>query len=285
MKQDSISDKKILVTGSSGFIGSHIINKLPKSCVVTDKINEKIIDLRNRNEVVNTEPVDIVIHTAGKIPQVDTHTLADYFDNNTSATLNILEYCLQKKVKKLIFVSTYVYGYPKYCPVDEIHPVNPQTPYTMSKYLSELLCKTYSDNSDLKVTILRPFNIFGKSQRLGFLIPNLVDAIKNGTYITITNKESKRDYLHIDDFVSLIIKILDVNYKFETFNVGTGISYAFSDIVKHIEDITDKKFNINYNENQKTYINEIKADITKIKNKFDWQPRITLEEGLRMTLF
>jgi len=109
-------------------------------------------------------------------------------------------------------------------------------------------------------------------------------AIRNEKNITITNKESKRDYLHIDDFANLILKILNNDSKFEIFNVGTGISHSFFDVVKHIEDITHKKFNIKYNENQKTYINEITADITKIRNETGWQPQLTLEEGLRMTL-
>ena len=127
-----LQGKKILVTGSLGFIGTHIVNRLPNSVVIKDSSNEKHIDLLNRNEVLNLKPVDIVIHTAFKLPQSNINEVAFYFENNINGTLNVLKYCIKNKVKKLIFLSTYVYGNPKYSPVDENHPINPHTAYTES---------------------------------------------------------------------------------------------------------------------------------------------------------
>jgi UDP-glucose 4-epimerase len=195
-----------------------------------------------------------------------------------------LEYCIQKRAKKLIYVSSYVYGNPKYCPVDEDHPVNPHNAYAESKYIGERLCQFYCDRSDLKVIILRPFNIFGKSMRDGFLIANLVNSVKNGEKTTIENKSSRRDFLYIDDFVDLILRIKDYDSKYEIFNVGSGVSYSFEDVVNKIEKITSKKINIGYNDNKETFIPEVTADISKIKNKTDWQPRVTFDDGLRKTL-
>jgi len=149
----------IFVTGSSGFIGRKIIEKLPKSEVLTDSDNSKRIDLQNIKEVLNIDSADIVIHLGGKTPKKELKW-SDYFSNNISGTLNVLEYCIKKKVKKLIYVSSYVYGNPKYCPIDENHPVNPHNAYSESKYLGERLCKFYCDRTELNLTILRPFNIF-----------------------------------------------------------------------------------------------------------------------------
>ena len=158
----------ILVTGSSGFIGSKIVKKLSNSKVLTDSYNSKRVDLRNINEVLNMDSADTVIHLAGKIPSNELKW-NDYFENNVSGTLNILEYCIKKKVKKLIYVSSYVYGKPEYCPIDENHPINPHNAYTWSKYFAERLCQFYCDRAEINLVILRPFNIFGESMNEGFL--------------------------------------------------------------------------------------------------------------------
>jgi len=273
----------IFVTGSLGFIGRKIIEKLPKSEVVTDSVDSKRIDLQNLKEVLKIDSADIVIHLGGKIPKKELKW-NDYFDNNVSGTLNVLEYCIKKKVKKLIYVSSYIYGNPKYCPIDENHPVNPHNAYSESKYLGERLCKFYCDRTELNLTILRPFNIFGESMNEGFLLTNLINAVKTNEKITIANKNSKRDFLYIDDFVDLILKIKDYDCKFEIFNVGTGVSFSFNDVIKKIEYITSKKLNLDYLEDDKTFMGDIQADISKIKEKLNWKPKIEFEEGLKKIL-
>jgi len=273
----------IFVTGSLGFIGRKIIEKLPKSGVLTDSDNSKRIDLRNIKEVLKIDSADVVIHLGGKIPKKEL-SWKDYFDNNVSGTINVLEYCIKKKIKKLIYVSSYVYGNPEYCPIDENHPVNPHSAYNESKYLAERLCKFYCDKTELNLTILRPFNIFGESMNEGFLLTNLINAVKTDKKITIVNKDSKRDFLYIDDFVDLILKIKDYNCKFEIFNVGTGISFSFYDVIKKIEHITSKKLNLDYFEDDKTFMEDIQADISKVKEKLNWKPKIKFEEGLKKML-
>lgn len=274
---------KILVTGSSGFIGKKIVKRLDKLKVITDSNNSERIDLQNKEQVMKLDSADIVIHLGGKTPQNELKW-SEYFDNNVIGTLNVLEYCIQKKVKKMIYVSSYVYGDPKYCPIDENHPINPHNAYTESKYLGERLCEFYCNRSDLNLIILRPFNIFGESMREGFLITNLINSVKTGEKLTIVNKNSKRDFLHVDDFVDLIVKLIDYDFKFEVFNVGAGISYSFEDIIKKIERITSQKINADYEENKEIFIDEITSDISKIKNKTYWQPRIKFDEGLEKML-
>jgi UDP-glucose 4-epimerase len=277
-----LSGKKIFVTGSTGFIGSHIENGFSKSLVINNKT--KRVDLRDKHDVLKLRKSDIVIHTAGAIPKPFPQELSHYFENNVLGTLNILEYCIKKNVEKLVYVSTYIYGNPEYCPIDEKHPINPHTAYTESKYLAERLCKFYNEKYGLKIVILRPFGIFGRFQKTGLLIPNLIDALKTGKNVVVTNKNSKRDYLYIDDFVSLVKKVLQNNYKFEIFNVGTGRSHSFEEVVKIIEKISKKKLNISYDTDKKTFIPEIRADITKITNATKWIPMTQLEDGLRSTL-
>lgn len=273
------------MTGSSGFLGSNIVKKLSsKYVIIKDSVNDKRVNLQNREQVLKFERADILIHLGAKIPYQKSEEPSYYFDNNVVGTLNILEYCVRKKVKKLIYVSTYVYGYPKYCPIDEKHKVTPHTPYTESKYICERLCKSYSDHYDLDLVILRPFNIFGKSRKTGFLIPNLIRALNTRNKVTITNKTSKRDYLYVDDFVNAISTILESEFHYEIFNVGSGVSYSFENVMKMIERITKKKFRANYKQDPKIFIKDIRADISKITNKTGWKPQVTLEEGLKKLL-
>ncbi len=274
---------KILVTGSSGFIGKKIVRKLDKFEIITDSNDSEHIDLQNREQVMKLDSADIVIHLGGKTPQSELKW-SEYFDNNVIGTLNVLEYCIQKKVKKIIYVSSYVYGNPKYYPVDENHPVNPHNAYTESKYLGERLCEFYCNRSDLNLIILRPFNIFGESMKDGFLISNLINSVKTGKKVTIVNKNSRRDFLHVDDFVDLIAKLINDDFKFEVFNVGAGESHSFEEIIKKIEKITSQKINVNYEENKAIFINDITSDISKIKNKTDWQPKVKFDEGLEKML-
>ncbi len=274
---------KILITGSSGFIGTQLVKKLPQSQVITDSNSSARTDLQNRDQVMKLDSADLVIHLGGKTPQEELKW-SEYFDNNVSGTLNVLEYCMQKKVKKLIYVSSYVYGNPKYCPIDENHPVSPHNAYTESKYIGERLCEFYCNRSDLNLTILRPFNIFGESMRGGFLITNLVDSVKTGKKLTIVNKDSKRDFLYVDDFVDLILKVKDHDFKFEVFNVGSGTSYSFEEIIKKIEKMTTEKINVGYEMNKETFIDDIRADISKIKNKINWQPKVKFDDGLQKIL-
>jgi len=270
---------KILVTGSRGFIGRQIIQHLKQFDVITDSIDSKRIDLKNIEEVMRLNKSDIVVHLGGKTAKgLDWN---EYFYNNVIGTLNILEYCIKKNIKKIIFVSSYVYGNPKHSPIDEKHPISPHNAYTRSKYLAEQLCEFYAKNSNLSVIILRPFNIFGKTLPKGFLISNLLKSIKTNEKVTIVNKDSKRDFLHVDDLIDVILKMMNFDCKFDIFNIGSGKSYSFNEIIEKIEKISTKKLNLQYEQNEADFIEDIKADISKLDNKIKWHPKISFEEGLQ----
>lgn len=273
----------ILVTGSNGFIGKKIIERFPESEVLGDNSGLNRIDLTNIEQLLKIDPVQTVIHLAGKTPKND-YSWRDYFDNNVKSTMNILEYCILKKVKKLIFVSSYVYGKPKYNPIDEKHPIVPHNAYAESKILGEKLCEFYSKNSELNVIILRPFNIYGSSMNQGFFLSNLIKSIKNNEKMSIINKNSKRDFLHINDFVEMISKIISYESKFEIFNVGTGESFSFNEIIKMVENWIPKKIEIEYSEDKEIFIEDIRSDISKIQDAINWKPKIKLDDGLKEIL-
>ena len=273
---------KILVTGHEGVIASNLIKKLTNCEIIIDSINGKRIDLQNNDEVMKIEPVDTVIHLGGKTEKG--LEWKEYFENNIIGTLNILKYCIKKNIKKIIFVSSYVYGNPKYSPIDEQHQISPHNLYTKSKFLAEELCKIYSEKYKLNVIILRPFNIFARSMNKNYLISNLIESINTKKTVTITNRTSKRDFLYIDDFIELILKIKDYDFKYEIFNVGSGISYSFDEVIEIIEKNTSKKLNLEYKNDDQSYIQNITADNSKITKILDWKPELTFEEGLQKLL-
>ena len=273
---------KILVTGHEGVIASNLIKKLTNCEIIIDSINGKRIDLQNNDEVMKIEPVDTVIHLGGKTEKG--LEWKEYFENNIIGTLNILKYCIKKNIKKIIFVSSYVYGNPKYSPIDEQHQISPHNLYTKSKFLAEELCKIYSEKYKLNVIILRPFNIFARSMNKNYLISNLIESVNTKKTVTITNRTSKRDFLYIDDFIELILKIKDYDFKYEIFNVGSGISYSFDEVIEIIEKNTSKKLNLEYKNDDQSYIQNITADNSKITKILDWKPELTFEEGLQKLL-
>ena len=273
----------ILITGSSGFIGKHLVRKIPNYVSTIGKDGGRI-DLRCRDQVLKLKKVDIVIHLAGKIPSEKNFSENIFFEHNVLGTLNVLEYCVKKKIKKMIFVSSYVYGKPTKNPINEKQIVQPHNAYTKSKSLAEELCRIYGEKFGIKIIILRPFNIFGSSLKNGFLISNILKSIKNNKSITIVNKNDKRDYLFIDDFVEVILKMIDYNCKFEIFNVGSGKSISFEKLINLFEEKSGIKIKKNIKASKENHIPKIQADIKKIKRKTGWKPKTSLEEGIDMIL-
>ena len=174
--------KNILVTGSSGFVGRWLVNSLKKtgfSVIKFDK-EENNRSINNWNDLKEIKNIDAIFHLAAIsfIPQATKNPRLTY-EINTFGTLNILELCRLNNAK-LIFPSTYVYGAPKYLPIDENHPIKPQNTYAKSKFLAEELIKTYNEDYGLKSVILRFFNIYGPNQRNNFLIPLIISQLKKG---------------------------------------------------------------------------------------------------------
>lgn len=273
----------ILITGSSGFIGKQLKEKIPNYLSTLDNKGMKV-DIRNRDQVLKLKKVDTVIHLAGKIPSSKNFSENIFFEHNTLGTLNLLEYCVKKNIKKIIFVSTYVYGKPKKNPINEKFTVNPHNAYSKSKLLAEELCKAYGEKFGIKIIILRPFNIFGNTLKNGFLIPNILKSLKNNKPITIVNKNSQRDYLFIDDFIEVIIKMIDYDCNFEIFNVGSGNSISFEKLISIFEEKSGKKIKKIIKTSKENHIPKIQADIKKIRKKTDWKPKISLEEGIELIL-
>jgi UDP-glucose 4-epimerase len=280
---------KILLTGHSGFIGTHLQNELHKKFVfvTNNRIKDgRRIDVLDKTELESLEDLDAVIHLASKtsIPESNTNPYDTYY-TNIVGTLNVLNCAVKNNIKNIINVSTYVYGNPKYNPIDENHPLAPHSPYNKSKLIAENLCKNYSEDFKLNIVTLRPFYVYGHSQKSSFLA-SAIKKVVNDETVVLSNKNIHRDFLFIVDFINLIDKIL-LNFPpgYNVYNVGSGKSYTLEEVVKIIESVVGKKISLEYDYALRPNdISEMVANIDKVMNKFNWEPTFDLYEGIRLTI-
>jgi UDP-glucose 4-epimerase len=275
---------RISITGIDGFVGTYLSNKLKlnsENTIIPIDFSYGV-DLTDWNQVSKTEEFDVLVHLAAKLFIPDSfENPQSFYYTNLICTLNALELC-RKYNAKMVYVSSYVYGRPEYLPIDEKHPVRAFNPYAQSKLISEELCNGYNRDFGVNSIIIRPFNIYGRGQNKNLLFSSIIDQAKNGE-INLKDSRPKRDYVYIDDVVNALIRSIYYDKStFEVFNIGSGESYSVAKIADLIVNSLPNKIEVNYSgEERKNEILDTIADISKAKSLLDWQPTISLEEGLK----
>jgi UDP-glucose 4-epimerase len=275
---------KIVVTGSSGFIGTNLVKRLRK---LEHKVTELDIitgiDITNWDKIKNISAFDALIHLAARIFVPDSYKYPHAMYNlNIVGTLNALELCRINKAK-MVFASSYVYGTPKYLPIDEKHPTAAFNPYSRSKLISENLCKSYNVDFGVPIVIFRPFNIYGIGLNENFLIPLILSQIRKSGKIKLKDPRPKRDFIHVDDAVAAYVKALDLKSEnLEIFNIGSGVSYSVKEIAEKLASNFSEDIAIGFsNEIRKKEVINTVADISLAKKKMRWEPVISLNDGLK----
>jgi len=274
---------KIIVTGYSGFIGTYLIEKLSKTnhdLVLLDISNG--VDICDWEQVKYVDNVDVIIHLANLsfVPA----SYADpkrFYTTNYLSTLNMLELCRLNKAR-MIFFSSYVYGHPQYQPIDEKHPIQAFNPYAQTKVICESLCEGYNRDFGVPITVFRPFNIYGKGQNPDFLIPTIIQQAKKGK-IEIKDDRPKRDYIYVEDIVEAILTAIEnQNPRIQIYNLGSGVSYSVGEIVNIVRSLFNSEIDyICKNEYRTNEVMDTVADINKINVELGWQPRVSIEDGLK----
>ncbi|NQE05808.1 hypothetical protein C5S32_08050 [ANME-1 cluster archaeon GoMg1] len=283
-----LNEKRILVTGSSGFVGKNLIEELKRQdadvLTLTDHDGRRM-DIRDQQRVMRIineiRNIDIIYHLAAitSVP-FSFENPRETYDVNVLGTLNILELCRSCNADKIVFASSYVYGQPQYLPIDEKHPLQPTNPYARSKILGEELCRAYNTDFGVKCIILRPFNIYGVGQGKNFLIPLIIAQLRYGK-IELKDPEPKRDFIYISDVIDAYIKAGEFNGDFDVFNIGYGKSYSVKEIVDKIIYLYGKDVKVKYSgERRKNEIMDTVADTKKAKEKLGWKPSVEIDNGL-----
>ena len=297
---------KILCTGGAGFIGSHLVKRLLKEkhqVVVIDDCSAgmmKNLPLKHKNLVIFGgsilnegadflyEGIDIVFHLAALtrpresfIKPMETKRI------NVEGTLKVLLNAYACGVKKFIFMSSAsAYGYQKLYPFDERYPLNPVSPYAISKQIGEQCCRLHED-SLMKVNCIRPFNVYGKGQspdgQYAAAIPKFVEALKKGKKPFITGDGKQfRDFVHVEDVVDLMVKVSTSDLSGEVFNAGTGTHTTLNSLYETIRGIMKKNV-------EPKYVKEVKepntlAGMAKARKLLNWRLKNSLVEGLLKTI-
>lgn len=283
-----------LVTGGAGFIGSHLSRRLDalKHKVVSidnmmhpceNPFESKFADIRYPQDMEQYfKGCDVCFHLAAQI-SVDRsiHSPQETIDININGTLNILQLCRKHKVK-LIFASTSeVYGTSQKDKMDELHPLDAQSPYGASKVAADRLCKSYIDSYGMKIVILRNFNTFGPYQNddsYGGVIARFTKAALNGENLNIFGSgRQERDYMWVDDAVDAYIKLINQS---GVYNAGSGDTIKVNRIAELIKKFSNSKSRILHVSGRPGEVQRLCCDARKIKS-LGWKPKISIEEGIK----
>jgi len=305
---------KILVTGAGGFIGSHLTEYLVKKghkvkafihynsrnfwgwLEKSECINDIEIysgDIRDYDSVYGSmKGVDYVFHLAALIgiPYSYYSPLA-YIKTNIEGTYNILQSARILETKRVIHVSTSeVYGTAQHIPINENHPINPQSPYAATKASADYLVKTFSLSFNLPVTVVRPFNTFGPRQSARAVIPTIISqALNDKKSVKLGNLDSRRDFNFVMNTVEGMYELgLHSNTLGNVINIGTALDISIRDLVDLISRLTKVDLNIEVESKRirprKSEVQRLVCDYSKAQNLTGWQPRYTLEESMEQTI-
>lgn len=276
----------IAVSGSDGFVGQNVCSQLEQSGHEVVKIDiTQGFDLCDTNAAEEIPAVDCFIHLANLVYVPGSYeNPALYYRVNYMTTLNALEVC-RKYNARMVYISSYVYGPPQYLPIDEHHPICPFNPYAQTKVICEKLCEGYHRDFGVKVSIIRPFNIYGVGQKGKLLIPEIIGQLKEGKEeILLKAASPRRDYINVIDVAGAICTCALSNEEYDIYNVCSGKSISVREITETINKYLKHKVNFVFSSSDRpNEVDDTRGSCEKLK-LIGWNQQIPFEDGIRVVV-
>ncbi len=308
--------RTVMVTGADGFIGSHLTEELVKKgekvkafCLynsfgslgwidtlapeIKNEIEIFMGDVRDPNGVRTAmQGQDIVYHLAALIAiPFSYHSPDSYVDTNIKGTLNILNAARELETQRLLVTSTSeVYGTAQYVPIDEKHPFQGQSPYSATKIGADRISESFYRSFDLPVTIVRPFNTYGPRQSARAVIPTIITQLLAGqTEIKLGKLSPTRDFNFVKDTANGFMAIADCAKAIgEEINIATGEEHSIGDLANELIAQINPNAKIVCEEvrlrPEKSEVDRLLGDASKLCSMTNWQPQYTFEQGLAATV-
>ncbi len=305
---------KVLVTGADGFIGSHLTEALLKERHqvralaqynsfnywgwledIEPNSNLEVVtgDVRDPNHCREIcKDIDIVFHLAALIAIPYSYVAPDsYVDTNVKGALNICQAARDCGVKRILVTSTSeVYGTARYVPINEKHPLQPQSPYSASKIGADAIAMSFYNAFMLPITIVRPFNTYGPRQSARALIPTIISQIAGGMKeIKLGDLSPTRDFNYVEDTCRGFIELAKCDKAIgETVNIGSNYEISVQDTLELIKDIMQSDVEFIRDEQrirpEKSEVFRLWCDNSKIGALTGFEPRYSIRDGLERTV-
>lgn len=309
-----MKNKRILITGADGFIGSHLTEMLVKEGAKVKALSQynsfnywgwlEDVDCIKDIEILNgdirdshyckciTKDIDIVFHLAALIAIPYSYVApSSYVDTNINGTLNVIQACLENNVQRVIHTSTSeVYGTAQYVPIDEKHPLQPQSPYSASKIGADNMAMSFFNAFNLPLTIARPFNTYGPRQSARAVIPTIITQIANGIKsIKLGDITPTRDFNYVEDTCRGFIQLAKCEKAIgEVVNIGSNFEISISDTLDLIKEIMKSDVEFISDEQrirpEKSEVFRLWCDNSKIYSLTGFEPKHSIKDGLERTI-
>jgi len=308
-------DKRVLVTGAGGFIGSHLVDELlNKGAEVTAFVHYNarndwgMLEGRYNDKTPNLNVIagdvtdslfvkkavsekEYVFHLAALIGIPYSYVAPEsYINTNIKGTLNIMQACLDGGIDRVVHTSTSeVYGTAEYTPIDEKHPLQGQSPYSASKIGADKIAESYYCSFGLPVTTIRPFNTFGPRQSTRAVIPTIITQALTSNTVKLGSLTPVRDLTFVIDTALGFIKFAESNKTVgKTVNTGSGRGVTIGELADLIIERVNPKAGIVCEKErvrpEKSEVMQLLCDNRYAKDLAGWEPTYTLEDGLSLTI-
>lgn len=310
-----LQQRRVIVTGAGGFIGSHLVETL----VAQGAIVRAFVHYNARNDWGNLEHLpaevlgeveviggdvqdpfsvaraiagtEIVFHLAALIGIPYSYQAPKtYVDTNVMGTLNVLEAALKSGSDRVVHTSTSeTYGTAQYTPIDERHPLQGQSPYSASKIGADKIAESYYRSMGLGVTTLRPFNTYGPRQSLRAVIPTIIAQALHGDTVKLGSLEPVRDFTFVTDTARAFTAVATADGVVgQTLNAGSGQGITIGDLARLILRLTDSQAELVHDEQrvrpEDSEVFELLCDSGRLREITGWRPTVTLDAGLEATI-